>query len=121
MAAVSLNVRERGKGKGNGVPLVLVHGFPFDGSMWEKQLDALGDEMWVVAPDMPGMGESAPLSLNREAGMDDYADAIADWAKSQGIEKIALAGPASTICPSFITATSLASALITRRSCEMKT
>ena len=92
MADTKLHVRERGKGKGNGVPLVLVHGFPFDSSMWEKQLDALGDEMWVVAPDLPGMGKSEPLSLNSEAGMDDYADAIAEWAKSQRIEKIALAG-----------------------------
>ena len=92
MAGMKLHVRERGKGKGSSVPLVLLHGFPFDGSMWEKQLDALDDETWVVAPDMPGMGQSEPLSLNREASMDDYADAIADWAKSEGIEKIVLAG-----------------------------
>src|SRR4051812_41205214 len=92
MAGTKLHVRERGKGKGSGVPLVLVHGFPFDGSMWEKQLDALGDETWVIAPDMPGMGRSEPLSLNREVSMDDYADAIADWAKSEGIEKVVLAG-----------------------------
>lgn len=94
MVRNSLNVRERGKGKanGNGVPLVLVHGFPFDSSMWEKQLDGLGDEMWVVAPDMPGMGQSEPFELHREASMNDYADAIADWAGSRGIEKIMLAG-----------------------------
>ncbi len=87
-----LNVRQRGEGKGNGAPLVLVHGFPFDGSLWEKQLEGPGGGMWVVAPDMPGMGESEPLELNREAGMDDYADAIAGWAKSAGVEKIVLAG-----------------------------
>jgi pimeloyl-ACP methyl ester carboxylesterase len=60
--------------------------------MWEKQLDALGDEMWVVALDMPGMGDSETLSLDREANMDDYADAIARWAKSEGIDKMVLAG-----------------------------
>ena len=92
MARNQLNVRERGKGKGSGVPLVLVHGFPFDSNMWEKQLDGLGDEMWVVAPDMPGMGQSEALALDREAGMDDYAGAIADWAGSRGIDKIMLAG-----------------------------
>jgi 3-oxoadipate enol-lactonase len=92
MSQSKLNIRERGKAKGTGTPLVLVHGFPFDGSMWEKQLDGLGDELWVVAPDMPGMGESEPLTLHREACMDDYADAIADWAKSEGLENIALAG-----------------------------
>ncbi|MGA7732730.1 MAG: alpha/beta hydrolase [Chloroflexia bacterium] len=92
MPQSKLNIRERGKAKGEGTPLVLVHGFPFDGSMWEKQLDGLGDELWVVAPDMPGMGESDPLALDREANMDDYADAIADWAKSEGIENLVLAG-----------------------------
>jgi pimeloyl-ACP methyl ester carboxylesterase len=92
MARSKLNVRERGKAKGKGTPLVAVHGFPFDGSLWEKQLDGLGDEMWVVAPDMPGMGESEPLAIDREASMDDYADAIAGWARSEGIEKVVLAG-----------------------------
>ncbi|MEO5951515.1 MAG: alpha/beta hydrolase [Chloroflexia bacterium] len=92
MARYSLNTRERGKERGNGVPLVLVHGFPFDSRMWERQLDGLGDEMWVVAPDMPGTGKSEALELDREASMDDYADAIADWANAQGIEKMMLAG-----------------------------
>lgn len=92
MARYELNDRERGKEYAGGVPLVLVHGFPFDSRLWEKQLDGLGGEMWVVAPDMPGMGKSEPFGFDREATMDDYAAAIADWAESRGIEKMILAG-----------------------------
>lgn len=91
MAENTLYIRERGKGKSES-PLVLIHGFPFDSSLWEKQLDALGDEIWLVAPDMPGMGRSAPLDGDRETGIDAYASAIAGWAESEGIEKIGLAG-----------------------------
>lgn len=86
-------VRERGKGKkAGGVPLVLLHGFPFAGSLWEKQLDALDDEMWAVAPDMPGFGQSTAVGKVEDATVDDYADAIAAWAKGEGIDKLTLAG-----------------------------
>jgi 3-oxoadipate enol-lactonase len=87
-----LHVRESGKGAGNNIPLVLVHGYPFEGSAWEQQLSDLSDEMWVVAPDLPGFGKSAPLASAKEAHVDQYADALANWAKSEGIEKLTLAG-----------------------------
>ena len=94
MAQGNLHIREQGKGKGTGaqIPLVLLHGYPFDGSAWKEQLDGLGGEMWVVAPDMPGFGASAPLPSPKEAHVDQYADALAEWAASEGIEKMALAG-----------------------------
>ncbi len=36
--------------------LLLVHGHPLDGSMWEAQVSSLRDRVSVVAPDMPGFG-----------------------------------------------------------------
>jgi 3-oxoadipate enol-lactonase len=71
---------------------VMVHGFPFDGSAWKKQLDDLGDEMWIVAVDLPGFGESAPFREPKSATMDDYADALAAWIQGEGAENVALAG-----------------------------
>ena len=41
-----------------GTPLLLVHGYPLDRSMWTPQLDALGDVARVIAPDLRGFGES---------------------------------------------------------------
>jgi 3-oxoadipate enol-lactonase len=47
---------------GSGAALVLLHGFPFDRSMWQGQAEALGGEFRVVAPDLRGSGET-PLGV----------------------------------------------------------
>ena len=39
-------------------PVVLLHGFPLDKSMWEAQVQALCGEFRVIAPDLRGHGES---------------------------------------------------------------
>jgi len=44
---------------GLGPPLVLLHGFFCDRSLWRAQLDGLSDEFTVVAPDLPGCGDSS--------------------------------------------------------------
>jgi pimeloyl-ACP methyl ester carboxylesterase len=44
--------------RGHGTPIVLVHGFPLDGRIWESQLESLGDRYRVIAPDLPGFGQS---------------------------------------------------------------
>ena len=43
---------------GQGTPLVLVHGFPLDHSMWQGQLAGLAGDCRVIAPDMRGFGKS---------------------------------------------------------------
>ena len=44
--------------RGSGPAIVLVHGHPFSRAMWRGQLDSLSDAFRVVAPDLPGYGES---------------------------------------------------------------
>lgn len=44
--------------RGTGPALVLVHGHPFNRRMWRPQLETLSDGLRVVAPDLPGYGES---------------------------------------------------------------
>ncbi|MFH8569617.1 alpha/beta fold hydrolase [Streptomyces sp. NPDC017993] len=49
--------------RGSGVPLVLLHGHPFDRTMWAPQLAAFGDAsapsgVRVIAPDLRGYGTS---------------------------------------------------------------
>ncbi|MGA2501763.1 MAG: alpha/beta fold hydrolase, partial [Tepidisphaeraceae bacterium] len=45
---------------GQGAPLVLIHGFPFDSRMWDDQLAGLSDHFRLIAVDLPGYGQSAP-------------------------------------------------------------
>ncbi|MER5749283.1 alpha/beta hydrolase [Streptomyces sp. NPDC002088] len=40
------------------IPLVLVHGHPFDRTMWTPQIEAFSPERRVVAPDLRGYGAS---------------------------------------------------------------
>jgi pimeloyl-ACP methyl ester carboxylesterase len=54
-----------------GTPLLLVHGYPLDRSMWRPQLDALSDVARVIAPDLRGFGESP--AAGETSSMDDYA------------------------------------------------
>ncbi|MBN2476473.1 MAG: alpha/beta fold hydrolase [Pirellulales bacterium] len=44
--------------RGCGAPLLLVHGFPLDHTMWNAQIDALSLARRVIAPDLRGFGRS---------------------------------------------------------------
>jgi pimeloyl-ACP methyl ester carboxylesterase len=57
---------------GDGVPLLLIHGFPFYGRMWSGQLDSLSGTARVLIPDLPGFGDS-PASLGSPS-VDLYAE-----------------------------------------------
>lgn len=43
--------------RGSGLPLLLLHGFPFDHTMWTGQ-DPLADEVRLIVPDQRGFGRS---------------------------------------------------------------
>ena len=43
--------------RGSGLPLVMLHGFPLDHTMWSGQ-DALADAVWLIVPDQRGFGAS---------------------------------------------------------------
>lgn len=43
---------------GAGRPVVLIHGYPFNRSLWNEQIAALSESYRVIAPDLRGFGES---------------------------------------------------------------
>lgn len=43
---------------GAGQPLVFLHGWTMDGSIFARQFDRLADEFHCIAPDLPGHGEN---------------------------------------------------------------
>jgi pimeloyl-ACP methyl ester carboxylesterase len=79
--------------KGEGTPVVLVHGFPFDGSIWQGQVDELSKDAHVIAPDTAGFGQSHDLpGDSKDATLDMYADVLASTLKANGQEKVVLVG-----------------------------
>jgi len=55
---------------GKGIPVVLLHGYPFDKSMWSGQVEALAAAGFrAIAPDLRGLGETvAPTLVGESAG-----------------------------------------------------
>jgi pimeloyl-ACP methyl ester carboxylesterase len=45
--------------EGSGLPLLLVHGFPLDHSMWKYQINEFSKHCRVIAPDLRGFGQTA--------------------------------------------------------------
>lgn len=60
--------------------LVLIHAFPLNHNFWNFQLETLGKDSGyrVIALDLPGFGESKPLSLqeNEKPSISHYAQSI---------------------------------------------
>lgn len=73
--------------RGAGAPVVLVHGFPLDHSMWDAQIEALALRWRVIAPDLRGFGQSGvtPGTVT----MADVADDLAGL-----LDALGAAGPA---------------------------
>jgi 3-oxoadipate enol-lactonase len=75
---------------GQGVPLVMVHGYPLDHTLWQSQLDGLSDIAQVIAPDLRGFGQSdAPEGIYT---MDAQADDLAALLDALKIERSVVCG-----------------------------
>ena len=62
MRRISINGYETpvvDRGPRDGLPVVLVHGFPFRHEMWEGEVAALSDAFRTVAYDLRGLGEAS--------------------------------------------------------------
>jgi 3-oxoadipate enol-lactonase len=76
---------------GKGIPVVLLHGYPFDKSMWSGQVEALAAAGFrAIAPDLRGLGETK--SLGEIATMDDMARDTAALLDHLGVEQAAICG-----------------------------
>lgn len=75
---------------GTGSVVLLVHGHPFNRSIWNRQFAALAGEMRLVAPDLPGYGESPPLG--RKTTMRELADAVHGFLDHMAIDRAVVVG-----------------------------
>jgi pimeloyl-ACP methyl ester carboxylesterase len=98
---------------GKGKPVVLLHGFGEDSSIWDLQVAFLKEHCLLIVPDLPGSGKSSLLSLEsgvrslelkHEAStdsklqtpdyisIDDYADCIYALLLHEGIPSCIMLG-----------------------------
>ena len=70
---------------GSGPPLLLVHGFPLNRSMWQEQLAPLAASHRVIAPDLRGFGRSGVSQGT--VSMEQFADDLARLLVALGIDR----------------------------------
>lgn len=75
-AARRVSVRVAFDSAGSGEPLVLLHGVGASRAIWRRVIDRLAGERLVLAPDIPGLGDSPPVGEGFE--LFETADALAD-------------------------------------------
>jgi pimeloyl-ACP methyl ester carboxylesterase len=59
---------------GDGQPMVLLHGAGHRRQMWQPIIDRLADIFDMIAVDLPGYGESAPLPTDQQPTTHRLAD-----------------------------------------------
>jgi pimeloyl-ACP methyl ester carboxylesterase len=80
---------------GKGPPLVLLHGLFVDHSTWDDVAAKLSEEFQIVAPDLPGFGESEKPSPGRfPYGIDAFTEAVADLYAGLDLGRAAVVGHA---------------------------
>ena len=75
---------------GRGVPVLLIHGHPFDRRMWAPQLHDLAELHRVIAPDLPGYGTSPPSA--HKVTMREFAEAVRTLLDELAVERGVVVG-----------------------------
>ncbi|MCB0102764.1 MAG: alpha/beta hydrolase [Anaerolineales bacterium] len=75
---------------GSGMPLVLLHGFPLDHSIWMDVVPLLQNDFDLILPDLRGFGEST--AVDTQYSMNDFAADLFGLLNLLGLEKAAFAG-----------------------------
>ncbi|MEI4480634.1 MULTISPECIES: alpha/beta fold hydrolase [unclassified Phyllobacterium] len=79
---------------GTGIPVLLIHGNSSSGAVFRNQLEGtLGSEYRLIAPDLPGHGESSDaINPDRSYSMEGYADAMTEVLRILQIERAVVFG-----------------------------
>jgi pimeloyl-ACP methyl ester carboxylesterase len=75
---------------GVGVAVVLLHAFPVHRGMWAGVRTAVGDDVRLITPDLPGFGQS-PASAG-EPSLDAYVDEVAALLDAIRVKKAVVGG-----------------------------
>ncbi len=78
---MGLAISDRGEGK----PLVLIHGIATDRTIWDRVLPLLAEGRRAISIDVPGFGASAPVGEGFE--LEPVAEAIVEGLLEAGVEE----------------------------------
>lgn len=75
---------------GGGEPVVLIHAFPMDHTLWDAQVRYLEERSYLlIAPDLPGFGQSTESQGWRLA---EVAAALLEIAETEGMDRFGAVG-----------------------------
>ncbi|MFJ4428980.1 alpha/beta fold hydrolase [Streptomyces bobili] len=92
MATIEINGITIGyNDEGDGSPLVLIHGHPFDKSMWSPQFKEFAGSRWrLLAPDLRGYGISSVVP--GKTLLRTFAEDIASFLDAMELDRVILGG-----------------------------
>lgn len=76
--------------RGNGAPVILLHGFPFHQGIWDSFAEKLSAQFRVFTLDLPGFGKSD--ALKSPFSIAQVADHVLAWIRERKINKSVLIG-----------------------------
>lgn len=80
-------------GEGHRTPVVLVHGFLASHLSFDDIIDELAQDFHVIAPDLPGFGDSEKPNPSRyQYGVETFAEAVADLIAAYGLGRACVLG-----------------------------
>ncbi|MBI2618799.1 MAG: alpha/beta fold hydrolase [Ignavibacteriales bacterium] len=85
---LTMNYQERGLPQG--LPVIFIHGFPFDHTMWESQMMALPQEYRAISYDVRGHGQSDVA--DGQYSIEFFVDDLVDLMDHLGLKKAVLCG-----------------------------
>lgn len=78
--------------RGTGPALLLVHGHPFDHTMWQPQIDRFSRTHRVIAPDLRGYGDTPLGAMTESTDLGEFAEDLVELLDELGVEQCVLAG-----------------------------
>lgn len=75
---------------GNGIPVILIHGYPLDHTIWQHMIPHLNKDARLIMPDLRGFGQSS--TTEEDYSMERIADDIAGLLDYLRIKKSVLIG-----------------------------
>src|SRR5690242_18042705 len=75
-------------GNPSAYPILLIHGFGISADTWLRNIDALGEDFFVVAPDMVGHGFTDPVDFEGEPPHRQTVDHLVSLIDLYGFQRL---------------------------------